>query len=448
MKRTVVIGGGPIGLFSAMTLARRGHHVVLVDRDPGPAADGSWRRAGVMQFMHPHFCRPDVRLAMLAELPDVWAAILAAGGEERLLPNLPEQMTGLACRRSVLERVLRSCAATEPRLATVTGHVDRICVEHGRTTGVIVDGYWLEGDLVISATGRSSRLGDELRGPVEGGSCGFSYVSRMYRARPGSAGCTLPGPAYAVGPGYVTVAIPQDDNTLSALISRPTGDPALSGIRDNAGFAAAAAAIPNLAPWTDPDEFEPITDVLIGGGLTNTFWHQGPQPGTPPASGLFFIGDATSTTNPAAGRGITLGLRQARRLIGLLDDNMAYDDASRALDQWNYDNVRPWFRDHVRWDASMLHRFAGGDIDLDDRIPSDVIVAAAEDLPEIGPYAGQYLGMLAPPSVLDPVEDTVRELLRAGWRPASAGPTAFEIADIVNRANATASRFTAELLPA
>jgi FAD dependent oxidoreductase len=54
--RVVVIGAGPTGLFTAMALARRGHEVTVVDRDPGPCSDGSWSRRGVMQF-HPAITR-------------------------------------------------------------------------------------------------------------------------------------------------------------------------------------------------------------------------------------------------------------------------------------------------------------------------------------------------------------------------------------------------------
>ncbi len=38
--RTVIVGSGPVGMFCAMVLARRGEDVVLVDRDPGPPAAG------------------------------------------------------------------------------------------------------------------------------------------------------------------------------------------------------------------------------------------------------------------------------------------------------------------------------------------------------------------------------------------------------------------------
>ena len=34
--RTAVIGSGPAGMTAAMLLARQGHEVTLVDRDPGP----------------------------------------------------------------------------------------------------------------------------------------------------------------------------------------------------------------------------------------------------------------------------------------------------------------------------------------------------------------------------------------------------------------------------
>src|SRR5438477_275861 len=86
---------------------------------------------------------------------------------------------------------------------------DVTVVEHDLVRGLVVDGAALEADVVVVATGRASRLGDEYRGPVEGGSCGFSYISRMYRARPGQPACELPAPLYATGPGYFSLVMPQ-----------------------------------------------------------------------------------------------------------------------------------------------------------------------------------------------------------------------------------------------
>jgi glycine/D-amino acid oxidase-like deaminating enzyme len=76
--RVAIIGAGPTGLFTAVALARRGHDVSVVDRDPGPNRNGWWPRAGVMQFHHPHAYRLQVIEALQTEIPQAWDALLAA----------------------------------------------------------------------------------------------------------------------------------------------------------------------------------------------------------------------------------------------------------------------------------------------------------------------------------------------------------------------------------
>ena len=71
-----------------------------------------------------------------------------------------------------------------------------------------------------------------------------------------------------------------------------------------------------------------------------------------------------------------------------------------------------------------LRRFAGEDLDLEARIPSDVVCECAQVDPSILSAALPYLGMLAGPAVLDSVQDSARAVLRTGWRPPYAeGPT-------------------------
>jgi 2-polyprenyl-6-methoxyphenol hydroxylase-like FAD-dependent oxidoreductase len=424
-----IAGAGPVGLFTALTLARRGHTVCVVDRDPGPAADGSWSRAGVMQFLHPHGFRPQVRRALQSALPDVYDDLLAAGAEVRQRPGAPEESAGMYCRRSVVERTLRRAARRQRGLQWITGHVDRVLVSGEKARGLQVDGARLEAELVIVATGRSTRLAEELRGPVEGGSCGFSYLSRMYRARPGAPGCDLRAPSLAVGPDYYSLVMPQDSGTHSLLLCFPTSASDTALLRTEAGFDRAAAAVPNLAPWADPDRFEPITGPLVGGNLTNTYRLQGPALGLPPARGLLFVGDAVATLNPVAGRYLSLALPHVQHLLAVLDDpTKDVFDASLALDLWAEENIRPWYLDHVRWDRTMLHRFAGGRLDLTEPIPSDVICAAAAVDPSIAPLAGQYVGMTAGPDVLDPAQGRVRALLQQGWQPPTVGPALADLA--------------------
>jgi 2-polyprenyl-6-methoxyphenol hydroxylase-like FAD-dependent oxidoreductase len=428
--RTVVVGGGPVGMFCGMALARRGQDVIVVDRDSGPPALGSWARQGVMQFRHPHFFRHIVRQALLDAVPEAWDAVLAAGGIPARPDGFGEDMTGLRCRRSTFERAVWGVARGEPRLALRTGHADRLITGGGRVTGVIVDGRAVDADLVIVAGGRASRFADDTRPPMEGGACGFSYIARMYRARPGVKAPDSALPMSSLYHGYLAMIFPQDDCTHSALIVRATSDDALAQLRHNACFEELTPRIPQLAPWVDLGEFEPITDVMAGGGLTNTYRSQFGD-GRPAVAGLFFAGDAVCTTNPAAGRGVSLGLRQAQALTGLLAAPHADLAAVAAeFDDWCTSNIRPWYEDHVYWDATLLRRFRGEGIDLQARIPSDVVCAAAEQDPAIWAAAGPYLGMLAPPAVLDAVQDRARAVLRSGWRPPhAAGPSRDELAD-------------------
>jgi 2-polyprenyl-6-methoxyphenol hydroxylase-like FAD-dependent oxidoreductase len=427
--KALVAGGGPVGIYTAVALARRGHEVTLVDRDPGPTADGTWKRAGVMQFQHAHGWRPQVVAALRAEMPDVVDALFAAGAQRMHPPGMPE-MEAMACRRPVVEQTLRECAAREPGLTWLTAHVDDICVVDGVATGLVVDGHEHRADLVVVATGRASHLGEDLRGPVEGGPCGFSYVSRVYRARQGHPGYDRFFPSFETGPGYVSLVMGHDAGTHSVVIAYPSDAEEFAVLRTNAGQQRACEVIPNLVPWTDPERFEPITDALVGGRLTNTYRHQGPALGLPPARGLYFVGDAVMTTNPAAGRNLALLLPHVQHFLASLDDpEQDLDDASLALDAWAEQHLRPWYLDHAHWDRTLLRRFAGHDLDLEDRIPSDVICAAAEVDESLRPYAGMYGGMVTGPDILDAAEPRVRELLAEGWRPKTPGPTGAELAE-------------------
>lgn len=430
--RTVVVGAGPVGLYCALALARQGDHVTVVDRDPGPAPDGTWRRRGVMQFDHPHYFRHLVRLALQERLPDVWEQLLTAGGEPATFEGAPEFLAGLRCRRSTFERVLWRAAAHEPRLTLHSGLVRGLLSSGGRICGIAVDGTNLEADRVICATGRGGALGDDLRAPGSESACGFSYVARMFRARSGA-----PWPTWALSgrlyDGYQAILFPHDQRTLTALIVHPTRDSELASLRDSRAFDIAAALIPQLAPWTDPSQYGPMSKPMTGGRLTNSYRGQLNRDGDVGLPGVYYVGDAVCTTNPAAGRGVSLGLQQAQALLGLLDETDARD-TSRRFDAWCSENVRPWYEDHLLWDAELLRRYAGEELDVDGPLSSDVFCSAAESDPSLMPTVAPVLAMLATPASLAPVDQHVRAMLRHGWRPGYApGPTRDDLVTSIAR---------------
>src|SRR5579872_2399672 len=121
-----------VGLTTAMLLAKDGHEVVVLERDPsGPSADpdGAWReweRRGVNQFRLPHFLLGRFRQVVDGELPEI-AASLESLGALRHNPFLaiPEDIRGsaqpgdedfevLTARRPIAElAVARAAGATD-----------------------------------------------------------------------------------------------------------------------------------------------------------------------------------------------------------------------------------------------------------------------------------------------------------------------------------------------
>jgi 2-polyprenyl-6-methoxyphenol hydroxylase-like FAD-dependent oxidoreductase len=441
--RSVIVGAGPTGLYTAIALARRGHQVTVIDRDPGPAGGQWWDRKGVMQFHHPHHFRQQVADALLAEMPEVWHGLLAAGAVPAVLPGQPGVPAGLHCRRLTFERVLRAAAQAEPGVRLRTGHVDEVCGRRGRVTGVLAGRRHVDADLVIDAGGRAGRLTRALRRPAEGGDCGIAYVSRQYQMLPGAADGPVNAPFGVVEnyPGYAAAVFIHDNRVLSVLIARASADRPLAALRTSAAFDAATRAIPALAAWTDPGRSRPLTPVLPGGRLYNSYRGQLNDAGRVALAGLIYAGDAVCTTNPVAGRGVTTSLLQARRLTGLLEvHGLDFTSCSLAFDHWCAGHIKPWFDDHVYWDADLIRRWSGQDIDLTRPLPPDLIMAAGQADPEIAKLVGPYQAMLALPGSLDAVQARARDIYATGWRPpVPPGPTRDELAGLVTAAASSRS---------
>ncbi len=438
--RTLIVGSGPSGLVLGAALARRGHQVTSVDRDPGPTG-AAWVRRGVMQFEHAHGFRSQVPTALQAEWPEAFQCWRDLGARPLEVPGSDgsPQLLGVLSRRSTFERALRHAAAHRPGLTLRTGHVDGLVLDRGQVVGARIGGSLVEADLVVDASGRAGRL----RGPrtqddsrLDGdstldGDCGLAYVDRAYRLRPGAEPGPMVGAIAYTGDfdGYQCLVFLHEAGHFSVVLVRPTADAALKALRFEAAFEAACRAIPALAAWTDPDRARPLSAVLVGGALRNVYRRQAGAPG------LVAVGDSVATTTPTRGRGIAMACLQVTALLALLDAGADPTTVAEPFGAWCDHAIEPWVADHIAIDGGMVRRWQGEDLDLGVPLTSDLIAAAVEADPRIGRHAAGYFAMTALPQTLRPAEPLARAVYQDGWRPPYAsGPTRDELVDVIRTA--------------
>jgi len=382
VARILVLGAGMCGLSTAILLARDGHEVIVLERDPAeppPPAQAwpDWQRDGVNQFRLSHLMLARWRAEMERELPEVLGELQAAGGlRVNLLAMLPEAERGpwrddddrfetVTARRPLLEAVLAGVAARTAGVAlrrgvTVAGLLtdQSVAGPVPRVTGVLAaGGETLRADLVVDCGGRRSALASWLqavgaRRPVEDrADSGFVYYGRHFGVRDGA----MPEGRASILQRHDSLSIltlPADNGTWSVVLVTSSRDRRLRALRDPARWDAALALYPLAAHWRDG---EPLSGIDVMAGIEDR--HRAfVVDGRPVATGVVAVGDSWACTNPSLGRGASIGLIHACALRDVLRDTSPdeSDKLVHRFDEQTAATVEPFYRGTLWYDRHRL----------------------------------------------------------------------------------------------
>ena len=380
-----------MGLGTAMLLAGDGHRVIVLERDPAPPpaepaeAWKRWQRPGVNQFRLPHAFLAGFRSVLDAELPGVSMALQDAGGLRLNFVRdvLPARMTGgwrdgderyewLTGRRVLVEAVLAAAAESTPgveirRGTAVAGLVSGVSALPGvpHVTGVQTKaGEVIMADLVVDMSGRRSGLPGWLqdigarRPSEELEDSGFLYFGRHFRSADGLVP-PLMGPAQIHWGTISSITLPADNGTWGVVLVTSSKDTALRPLREADRWEAVVRGLPLVAHWLDGT---PIDDGVQVMARLEDRYRGFVVDGKPVATGVVAVADSWACSNPANGRGASIGmlhgltLRDQLRAVDL-DDPAAFAEAFHAA---TAETVEPWYRATLASDRHRLGEIEAG----------------------------------------------------------------------------------------
>lgn len=469
--KILVLGAGPVGLASAMLLAREGHEVVVLEKDgqdpPARSDDawGSWERKGVAQFRATHHMKPRFRQLLETELPEVLDELIASGAKRynftRAMPPTVRDAGAqdgdvrfdvITARRPVLESVFARVAQDTPGVKVLRGTAAAELVSGAAAVAGVphvsgvrtTDGDVIRADLVVDAMGRRSRFSDWAiavggRPPYEEVSdTGFAYYTRHYRSRDGSVP-DFNGWVSTSTSTFSVLTVPTDNDTWSVAVVAMAGDQPLKALKGNNAWERVVRSLPHMTHWLDGD---PLNDVTPMAGVMDRY-RRFVIDGRPVLTGMVAVGDAWACTNPMAGRGVSLGLLHAVTLRNAWRDNL--DDPEGlvlAFDRATEERLTPWYRQQVDRDyqraSEVRAAIAGrnGPADTGDRPAARkqaAFFAAASTDPDVARAFLDVMSCLALPGEVlarPGIGDKVAAYLDADPVPAP-GPTRDEVLALI-----------------
>jgi 2-polyprenyl-6-methoxyphenol hydroxylase-like FAD-dependent oxidoreductase len=334
-KTALVVGGSIAGLLAARALADSFDDVLVLERGELPEAPNP--RPGAPQGAHAHGLLAGGLHALEKLLPGLTEQLMASGcptGDNlrdaawifngRRLAIGQSGVRGMTLGRPLLEHTIRDLVL---RLPNVRVRTNVRC--HGLVaarTGIAgvratIDGVEQElaGDLVVDASGRSSKLPSWLVAlgfpapPVDEVKLETHYVTRIYPRRPEhlAGGIALVVVSDPETPrGGIALALDEQRWIVSQYSLGGARPP-----RDHAGFVQFSRTLPGSQLTEILREAQPLGEpatLRFPSSIRRRYERLRRFP-----AGLVAIGDATASFNPTFGQGITVAARQALLLRDL-----------------------------------------------------------------------------------------------------------------------------------
>jgi 2-polyprenyl-6-methoxyphenol hydroxylase-like FAD-dependent oxidoreductase len=336
-RHAVILGGGFAGMLAAHVLAEHVEQVTIIERDELPQSPR--HRKGVPQGRHIHIFVQGGYSALEELLPGITDELLTHGARhlnhpdsmlygyhggwrERRLPSMAGVITS---SRALIDWVVRARVLAHPRItvAPVATAVGLLGDKH-RVTGVRLrerggaETRRLPADLVVDATGRSSKTHDWL---VEMGlstphteriDAGTRYTTRLYQLPPGTPQ-TFPLLALQADsrlrPAVVGILTPiEDGQSIVTLVgpehdAPPTGAEGIEPFLRSLGDPILADLVATATP------LGPVHGFAATANRRHYYERARHWP-----EGLVALGDAYATFNPVYGHGLAVAARTALAL--------------------------------------------------------------------------------------------------------------------------------------
>jgi 3-(3-hydroxy-phenyl)propionate hydroxylase len=329
MSRVLIAGGGPVGLFSALLLARRGVAVRLFDENPGPQPDprAATTHPATLEIMAEAGLVPDMeRVGLIAPLVQFWdrvSGVRIAEFDHGMLARDTRFPYVVQCEQFKTARIVLDRLEAMPQVEILWGHRVTDAAAGETDVSVTVAGPRGEethrGDWLIGADGGRSQVRKACSIAFEGFTWperfivlstphDFSargYCSRNYFADP-EEWCNCFHITHDGPPGLWRTVFPAaPERSEAELLSD----------------ASVEARLQRFFPA--PQRYEIVhRNLYVTHQRVAARFHQGR---------VLLAGDAAHVNNPIGGMGLNGGLQDAANLAPKLADVIAGGDP-RLLD--------------------------------------------------------------------------------------------------------------------